>query len=92
MAGSVVSMGGCRTTHDLRPPGGAPNEVAGHLNFPTTPRTPPIIDILGFVALGLGVVIAVAGLVYARRLRDSVAASREVETARLHEERGAAEQ
>ena len=50
------------------------------------------IVILAFVALGLGVVIAVSGLVYARRLRDSVAASREVETARLHEERGAAEQ
>ena len=91
MAGSAVSTGGCRTAHDLRPPGGAPNEVAVHLNPPTTPRTPPI-DILAFVALGLGVVIAVSGLLYARRLLHSVTASREVETTRLREERGAAEQ
>ena len=44
------------------------------------------------MALGLGVVIAVSGLLYARRLRDQVSASRELEMGRLHEERGAAEQ
>ena len=69
-----------------------PIEVAGHLTPPTTPRTPPIIDILAYVALGLGVVIAVSGLVYARRFSGRVAATREAEMGRLREERGAAEQ
>ena len=69
-----------------------PNEVAGHLTLPTTPRTPPISDILAYVALGLGVVIAVSGLIYAYRLRERAAATRETELGRLHEERGAAEQ
>ena len=69
-----------------------PIEVAGHLTPPTTPRTPPIIYILAFVALGLGVVIAVSGLLYAHRLRERVSATRETELGRLHEERGAAEQ
>ena len=91
-AGSVVSTGGCRSAHDLRLQGGAPNEVAGHLTPPTTPRTSPITDILAYVAFGLGVVIAVSGLLYARHLRDQVSASRELEMGRLHEERGAAEQ
>ena len=86
-----MSKGGCRTAQGLCPQGGAANEVAGHLTPPTTPRTPPI-DILAYVALGLGVVIAVSGLVYARRSSGRVAASREAEMGRLREERGAAEQ
>jgi len=52
--------------------------VAGHLTLRQLEDTS--IVILAFVALGLGVVIAVSGLVYARRLSDGVSASREVET------------
>jgi len=87
-----VSTDGCRTAHVLCSQGGAAIEVAGHLTLPTTPRTPPITDILAFVALGLGVVIAVSGLLYANRLRAGVSATQAAEVGRLREERGAAEQ
>ena len=87
-----MSTDGCRTAHVLCSQGGAAIEVAGHLTLPTTPRTPPITDILAFVALGLGVVIAVSGLLYANRLRAGVSATQATEAGRLREERGAAEQ
>ena len=63
-----------------------------HLTLPTTPRTPLIIDILAFLALGLGVVIAAAGLIYSQRAQRRAAATRVLETGRLREERGAADQ
>jgi ribonuclease Y len=57
---------------------------------PTTPRTSPI-DTLAYVAFGLGVLIALSGLLYAYRLRAQSAAARSADEARLHEERSAAE-
>ena len=82
-----------RVPHHSRPasPGWRPERGGGPPHPPDNSEDTSIV-ILAFVALGLGVVIAVSGLVYARRLSDGVSASREVETARLHEERGAAEQ
>src|SRR5487761_1650250 len=58
---------------------------------PSTPRT-PLINILAYLALGLGVVIAVSGLLYTRRLRQSISASQAAEAGRLGEQRSAAEQ
>ena len=68
-----------RVPHRSRPasPGWRTERGGGPPHPPDNSEDISHHDILAFVALGLGVVIAVSGLLYARRLRDSVSASRE---------------
>ncbi|MGD0832980.1 MAG: ribonuclease Y [Candidatus Dormibacteria bacterium] len=70
----------------------AASRGGSHLTLPTTPRTSPISDILAFLALGLAVVIAAGGLIYAQRVQRRADATRLLESGRLRDERGAADQ
>jgi ribonuclease Y len=91
-AGAVAGRDGSRTARDLLPPGWRP--ARGGL--PASPPTPnnsedTSIDILAYAALGLGVLAALSGFLYTRRLRERIAAEQAAEASRQEDTRAAAE-